>query len=291
MRKFGYFFAAFLPVLLALGLQFIATFFMMGVAGLSLVLSGQSFGMEALSNMMLEDQNFNYVTMMVFSILCSMIFSLWYYYSCGGDFLPKLSETFSGMQLAGVIVIIPGAQFACALIMGVISIVMPSWMEQYESLIENAGLGDTNTLPMLLYAVLLAPIGEELIFRGVTMRLARQALPFWLANLMQAALFGAFHMNWMQGCYAFALGFLLGFICEKGGSIYYSILMHMLFNIWGTIISPLLSGAENMVALGLIIILTTILSLGLGLFLFIFGIRRRKEKIAVMHSLHPLKDF
>ncbi|MFQ7713992.1 MAG: type II CAAX prenyl endopeptidase Rce1 family protein [Agathobacter rectalis] len=44
------------------------------------------------------------------------------------------------------------------------------------------------------------------------MRCARKALPFALANLMQAALFGLFHLNWIQGIYAFALGIVLGYV-------------------------------------------------------------------------------
>ena len=116
----------------------------------------------------------------------------------------------------------------------------PQWLQQYEDLLKTAGLDSSITLPMLLYSVLLAPVCEELIFRGTTMHLARRALPFWLANTMQALLFGLFHMNWIQGIYAFALGLVLGYVCEKGGSIYYSILLHILFNLWGTVISTLL---------------------------------------------------
>ena len=76
------------------------------------------------------------------------------------------------------------------------------------------------------------------------MRLVRRALPFWAANLMQAVLFGIFHMNWIQGIYAFVLGLVLGWICEKGGSIYFSMFFHILFNFWGTIIGPLLNNLK-----------------------------------------------
>lgn len=80
---------------------------------------------------------------------------------------------------------------------------------------ETAGLDSDIGLFMFIYAVILGPVCEELVFRGVTMRLVRRALPFWAANLMQAVLFGIFHMNWIQGIYAFVLGLVLGWICEK----------------------------------------------------------------------------
>lgn len=280
MRKFGYFFAAFLPILAAIGIQLIASFFLLGVAGLCSILSGNGFSYLMITELT-ADNNFNYVLMLIYALISIVTFGLWYYKSCGGDFLPRPSETFSGLQLLGVVVIIPGAQFASSLLMGILSMLAPSWLEQYEELIESAGLDSSLSLPMICYAVVLAPICEELIFRGVTLRLAGQSLPFWLANLMQAGLFGAFHMNWMQGCYAFALGVLLGFVCEKGGSIYYSILLHILFNVWGTIISPLISDTDNPLLLGVIILLTMVISLGLGLLFFILGMKRRNERNAL----------
>ena len=132
----------------------------------------------------------------------------------------------------------------------------------------------------VIYAVILGPVCEELVFRGVTMRLVRRALPFWAANLMQAVLFGIFHMNWIQGIYAFVLGLVLGWICEKGGSIYFSMFFHILFNFWGTIIGPLLNNLKETDLLGIIIFLFTIVSLVLGFSLFRLGTKWRDQKAA-----------
>ena len=115
----------------------------------------------------------------------------------------------------------PGTQFAANFIANLTGYIRPDWLQQYNKLFETSGITDT-TFVTVLYSVILAPICEELIFRGITMRCARKALPFALANLMQAALFGLFHLNWIQGIYAFALGIVLGYVCEHGGSIYYS---------------------------------------------------------------------
>lgn len=295
MRKAGYFFAAFLPFIIAVFIQLIASVFLEGMAALFLAWTGgKDLDIYTLSGMS-ADLNFTYTLMIVYSLISITLFSLWYYRNCGGFFLPRASRTdkaFSGLQLFGVIAMVPGAQFACSLLMGIIATLIPAWMEQYEKLMETSGLGNTITVPLILYAVILGPICEELIFRGVTMRLARQALPFFLANLMQAALFGAFHMNWMQGCYAFALGLLLGFVCEKGGSIYYSILLHILFNFWGTVISPLFGETEDTVMTIIFILTTAVFSLGIGLTLFILGMRRRKARIgqAVNPSSESMTD-
>ena len=194
---------------------------------------------------------------------------------CKGN---PLSDTHRLRQLTGVILLVPGMQFFSSYLIGVVSMAFPQWLDQYEELLKTAGLDSSITLPMLLYSVLLAPVCEELIFRGTTMHLARKAVPFWLANVMQAFLFGLFHMNWSQGIYAFALGLVLGYVCEKGGSIYYSIFLHFLFNFWGTVISNALAGMENTVFLGVIMLVVTIVSLTLGFFLFVSGTRIKKER-------------
>ena len=48
---------------------------------------------------------------------------------------------------------------------------LPDWLQQYNELFETSGITDT-TFVTVLYSVILAPICEELIFRGVTMRLS-----------------------------------------------------------------------------------------------------------------------
>jgi hypothetical protein len=41
-------------------------------------------------------------------------------------------------------------------------------------------------------------------------------MPFWVANILQAVLFGIYHMNPLQGIYAFFIGLFLGYVCHKG---------------------------------------------------------------------------
>ena len=226
----------------------------------------------------MQSADFSTIIMIMYAIICIAVFGMWYYHSLGGVYLPNVKRTFSIRQLTGVVLLVPGMQFFSSYLIGVVSMAFPQWLDQYEKLLKTAGLDSSITLPMLLYSVLLAPVCEELIFRGTTMHLARKAVPFWLANVMQAFLFGLFHMNWIQGIYAFALGLVLGYVCEKGGSIYYSIFLHFLFNFWGTVISNALAGMESTVLLGVIMLVVTIVSLTLGFFLFVRGTRIKKER-------------
>ena len=286
MKKVGYFFSAFLPIIIATAVQFIASIFLMGCTIFAFLIRTpqNSSPIESLYDLMLN-ADYSTIIMILYSILCIAILGLWYYHSLGGEYLPKISRTFSIAQIAGVAILVPGMQFFSSYLVGLVSMAFPQWLQQYEDLLKTAGLDSSITLPMLLYSVLLAPVCEELIFRGTTMHLARRALPFWLANTMQALLFGLFHMNWIQGIYAFALGLVLGYVCEKGGSIYYSILLHILFNLWGTVISTLLPDVGNTVFTILIILIVTIVSLSLGFYLFRHGTRTKKERNAAKDAL------
>lgn len=82
----------------------------------------------------------------------------------------------------------------------------------------------------MFYVLLVGPISEEFIFRGAILDRFHLAFPFWIANTLQAFLFGVYHMNLIQGLYAFLLGILLGMIRYVTGTILANITAHILFN-------------------------------------------------------------
>ena len=50
------------------------------------------------------------------------------------------------------------------------------------------------------------------------------------AIVLQAAIFGFMHMNWVQGCYAGAAGLIFGWVLVTTGKLRYTILLHFAFN-------------------------------------------------------------
>ena len=278
-RKIGYFFLAFTPVLLAQVIQFFAIIFVYGVSAVTGVLSNLKAGdvRSSLNQIlyMFSDYNFSNFIMIIYSIIIICGFGLWYYTRLGGEFKPDFKNNFNMYKLFGIILLVPGAQFLSSVIANITAFIMPSWMESYEELFESAGFESDITIVLFLYSVIFAPICEELIFRGVTMNLAKVAVPFWAANLLQAFLFGAYHLNWIQGIYAFALGLILGYVCERCGKIHYSIALHMMFNFWGTVVSGLLPDDVSVI-LWLLLLVFMILSLVFG---FILVHKGNKETI------------
>lgn len=271
MKKFKTLLFSPVPLLLAIAFQFVAVYYLLFLAaifmfGIAPSVNGQSYDINDLIELT-ANMDFNTVMSIIFSVFCITFFAIWYYKSYGGNFKIDAKKNFHPFEILGIILLVPGAQFMSSILTGMISMVFPQWLEDYMNLIENAGLsGEVSTL-MMIYSVCLAPISEELIFRGVTYRIARKAFPFWIANIIQAVLFGIFHMNPLQGCYTFVLGLFMGYICEKGGTLYHAILFHFLFNLWGTTASEwLLMGDET--TQGLIIIFGTIIGLTGGLRFF-----------------------
>lgn len=285
MRKIGYFFLSFLPLLIALVVQFVASFFMIAMASVfTLAFHGTTNGkFSELFNNLLFDTEFNGCVMVIYSIIIICAYGIWYYRNLGGDFLPNVRTTFHPLQFVGIIVLIPGMQFVTSYFIALLTVVFPSWLEQYEKLLEASGLSNELTPFLFLYAILAGPIAEELIFRGVTLRNIRRVFPFWLANIFQAALFGLYHMNLLQGSYAALLGLALGYICEKGGSIYLAIFCHILYNFWGTVVTGLIGNAGiNELILAGIMLVGMIVSLTLGILLFHLG---QSKKTATARTL------
>ena len=177
-------------------------------------------------------------------------------------------------MFAGLLFLMVGMQYLSTYIVNLVYAINPGWYDTYEELMNSMGFDDV-ALVLALYAVIIAPISEELIFRGVTMGYAARIMPFWVANIFQAFLFGLFHGNVVQGTYAFVVGLFCGYVCRRGGSIYLPILFHMLFNLWGTFMqSSFFYGGDSVFIHFLVFLLTIVIAL-LGFYLYGNGAKKR----------------
>lgn len=82
---------------------------------------------------------------------------------------------------------------------------------------------------IFLFVVIVAPLGEEFIFRRL---LCDRLRPFgeWPAALLSALAFGLFHTNVYQIGYAFLLGLMLAFVYLKTGRLRYTVVLHAAVN-------------------------------------------------------------
>lgn len=89
---------------------------------------------------------------------------------------------------------------------------------------------DMPFLVMFFVMAVFAPFSEEVVFRGVVYRGYRNSGTTLQAMLLSALLFGLIHMNFNQAPYAFVLGIVLVLLVEATGSIWASVLFHVVFN-------------------------------------------------------------
>lgn len=149
----------------------------------------------------------------------------------------------------------------------------------------NEVIFDSNLLLNILYASIVGPIFEELIFRKLLLDKLRRfgELP---AILLTGLAFGFFHMNLSQFFYAAVLGFIFAFVTLRTNTVIYSILLHIMVNSIGAILAPLAVKNESLIAL-LLLALWVYGSLTIGIILFVINykhIKFAKAEVPVEHK-------
>lgn len=165
------------------------------------------------------------------------------------------------------------------IVMIVIAIALPHIMDQYTDLVESSGMSDYGIM-WVFSTVILPPLVEETGFRGLGLTYLRRAgIPFWAANLIQAVFFGVFHLNIVQGIYAGILGLVLGYLAHHYRSLAPAMVMHGVYNIWGTLGTDI----ENMLIGGAPDIVFIVLGIALPVLAFrlIMGEGSRPQPYAV----------
>lgn len=89
---------------------------------------------------------------------------------------------------------------------------------------------------MALMAVIVAPLTEELIFRGFAYGIMKRFTDRWFAMLFTAVIFSVFHMHLGTAVELFVLGLAFALAYEWTGCLLVPIFMHMLFNGWNLFI-------------------------------------------------------
>lgn len=93
----------------------------------------------------------------------------------------------------------------------------------------ESGNVDTHSVPMYLYACLLGPVAEEILFRGLVLR-SLQPYGKKFAIVVSSLLFGLFHGNLMQAPFAFVVGLVMGYVAMEY-HIGWAVALHLINNL------------------------------------------------------------
>lgn len=104
----------------------------------------------------------------------------------------------------------------------------------------------STTVSMFLYASIVGPIVEELIYRGFVL-CSFQKYGKVAAIIISSILFGVMHANIPQGMFAFAVGLVLGYVAIEY-SIWWAIALHIFNNcIFNDLFGMALSGLNEQI--------------------------------------------
>lgn len=199
-------------------------------------MAGGSAGVDGAYDFLLN--NLNLYSCLIY-LIPGVVFALWYYFAFVerqgvAAFMKRQTRRLSPSCFGWLVILTYAVAHAVSLIMAIVAVMLPTAMENYTEMVDSSGLSEYS----LLWAVatlILPPLVEETIFRGLIMGYLKKAgAHFLVINLIQAVLFGIFHMNLIQGIYAACLGFVLGYLAYRYDGLIVPMVMHALFNLFGT---------------------------------------------------------
>ena len=202
--------------------------------------------------------------------LGSAIFIFYFAYRKAGVSLNELfpSKSFNVLILLPLLIFL----FAAQILIGEINIHLsealppPYWFwELFSKIFES----DFGIYGAILKIVILAPVIEELIFRGVIMHGLMRNYSKFTAVFVSALMFALFHLNPWQFPATFILGLLLGILMLRTRNIYLCIMGHAFNNglvlismqYWGEIqkMSFFQSSKSNQLIISSIVALLTLI--------------------------------
>lgn len=103
-----------------------------------------------------------------------------------------------------------------------------SWLETQDNAYDY--VNESSELLKFLSVGLIAPLVEEILFRGLILGTLKKEMHPWLAIVISALIFGAAHGTPIGFIYATALGIIMGWLFVKFDSVLPGFLFHMAYN-------------------------------------------------------------
>lgn len=143
-------------------------------------------------------------------------------------------------------------QFFISLVLACVLPAVPSLEHAYSETVTSLEIAAPGMVAVAS-SIALAPIGEELVFRGVVFEYAldmlrargkgptmhpRASRGQLIANVVQAASFALLHLDPVQSAYTFVMGLALGRVRLRTGSLFYPMVLHAAINASAYAVAP-----------------------------------------------------
>lgn len=236
--------------------------FLIGIVlGVQMIIFGALNGSPDMDSIQVQfaSNQYNLILVALINLILIASFGSWYVLiRKKRDVSPvPYRKILSAKSLVFTVLLAVCSQFACNIIMLVFQLIFPSVFDQYTELMEGLDIHVLPAWAMLFIVAVWSPLAEELVFRAMVFRTLRKGFSFVPAAILSGVAFGVYHMNWVQGVYATALGVLLAYTYEKTNSLLGCYLFHLAFNLSSYAIEALqsASGVLPDVVMGLLILI------------------------------------
>ena len=106
----------------------------------------------------------------------------------------------------------------------------PTLIEEVFRSYARAAVKSNAIAPFMFWMVLLAPVAEELFFRGVIYRVSKEYMPVALAALFSAAIFAMFHVHPRMMLPVFVGGIIFAYLYERTKALLPCMVAHSVVN-------------------------------------------------------------
>lgn len=132
-----------------------------------------------------------------------------------------------------------------------------SWMNSYMT---NSSVID-NSLATWITTVLMAPILEEVVFRGLMYTRLKKGMPVVAAAIITSLVFGTVHGTVIWAIYTFIFSLVLIWIYERFQSLTACIVLHMAYNLSGMALGLIPEDA------GVLVLILFVVSIAMAVFM------------------------
>lgn len=113
----------------------------------------------------------------------------------------------------------------------------------------SEGLMEGPLLLLFMSNVIMAPLIEEILFRGLVFTRLQKAMPVWGALILSSFFFGLMHGQILWVCYTTLVGVVLGFAAWRAKSTLAPMFMHFAFNLFGTCLGYFVESVTGLTSL------------------------------------------
>ena len=241
-------------VVLFLGMQFIVNFifqFLYGFKlGLEIAASGTTFDEQAMTDNLMEFimSNANWITLIsgILTLLSLLLF-----------FKIRKKKLYQEVQLCKfdrkLILPLVGVGISLSFLISCLLSLLPIPESIMNNYLESAATIETGGIFLrILTVVIIAPVVEEIVFRGLVLTRLRKAMGSCLAIIISSLLFAIMHGQILWIAYTFVFGIVLAIVAERTKSTGCTILLHISFNFMGLFGEYMMFSITQVIIVGLI---------------------------------------